>query len=103
MYMCVWRYCTAPESKSFYDAFGESSNELNGDNDVITENLALETHIDRRNRLGSFYSAISAKSTYFSTGSVNSSYHSIGENDSEIGTLLLSNDVYLSVSKTYLY
>ncbi|KAM0736466.1 Sphingosine kinase 2 [Formica fusca] len=81
------RYCTTPESKSYYDAFGESSNELNGDNDVITENLALETQIDRRNRLGSFYSAISAKSTYFSTGSANSSYHSIGENDStEIDT-----------------
>ncbi|XP_077267256.1 sphingosine kinase 2 [Temnothorax americanus] len=83
------RCCAKPESepKGFYNTFGESSHDLNGcdDNDVITENLNLETENERRHRLDSFYSATSAKSTYFSTGSV-SSYHSMEDNDStEIG------------------
>lgn len=78
--------------KDFYNTFGESSNDLNGcdDNDVITENLDLETENERRHRLDSFYSATSAKSTYFSTGSA-SSYHSMEDDDStEIGMLLKS-------------
>jgi len=91
----IYRCCVEPESKpkGFYNTFGESSNDLNGcdDNDVITENLALETENGKRNRLDSFYSATSAKSTYFSTGSA-SSYHSMEDNDStEIGMLLKSN------------
>lgn len=86
-YVC--RCCAGPESepKGFYNTFGESSNDLNGydDNDVITENLALETENERRHRLDSFYSATSAKSTYFSTGSA-SSYHSMeDDNSTEIG------------------
>ncbi|XP_011630564.1 sphingosine kinase 2 [Pogonomyrmex barbatus] len=90
------RCCVEPESepKNFYNTFGESSNDLNGcdDNDVITENLALETQDERRQRLDSFYSATSAKSTYFSTGSA-SSYHSMDDDDStEIGTENICNN-----------
>jgi len=89
---CVYyRYCDESEPRSFYNCLGESSNNLNGcdDNDMITENLALETETEKRRRLDSFYSATSAKSTYFSTGSA-SSYHSINDDDdnAEIGTLI---------------
>lgn len=79
------------EPKSFHAAFSESTNHLNGcdDNEIITESLTLETETEKRHRLDSFYSAKSAKSTYFSTGSV-SSYHSIDDSDSaEIGMLLI--------------
>lgn len=79
------------EPKSFHTAFSESTNHLNGcdDNEIITESLTLETETEKRHRLDSFYSAKSAKSTYFSTGSV-SSYHSIDDGDSaEIGMLLI--------------
>ncbi|XP_025155147.1 sphingosine kinase 2 isoform X2 [Harpegnathos saltator] len=75
------------EPKSFHTAFSESINDLNDcvDNEIITESLTLETETEKRHRLDSFYSATSAKSTYFSTGSV-SSYHSVDDNDSaEIG------------------
>lgn len=82
------------EPKGFYNTFGESSNDFNDcdDNDVITENLALETETEKRQRLDSFYSARSVKTTYFSTGSV-SSYHSIedDDNNTEIGMLLKLN------------
>jgi len=83
----VYRCCAKPESepKDFYNTFGESSNNGYDDNDMITENLALETENERRHRLDSFYSATSAKSTYFSTGSA-SSYHSMeDDNSTEIG------------------
>lgn len=46
----------------------------------MTESLALETEMQGRNRLDSFYSATSRKSTYFSTGSM-SSYHSMDDNE----------------------
>lgn len=86
----VYRYCGV-ESKSFHTALGESSNDLNNynDNEIITEKLELETETERRHRLDSFYSATSARSTYFSTGSI-SSYHSIDDSDSaEIGMFLI--------------
>lgn len=95
-YIC--RCCAEPESESkgFYNTFGESSNDLNGcdDNDVITENLALETENEKRHRLDSFYSATSAKSTYFSTGSV-SSYHSVEDNDSTEISMLSKSNVFI--------
>ncbi|EZA53682.1 hypothetical protein DMN91_007771 [Ooceraea biroi] len=86
------RYCPASESKSFHDPLDESSNDLNGcdDFDVIPDNLALETETERRHRLDSFYSATSAKSTYFSAGSV-SSYHSIDDDSADIGTENINN------------
>lgn len=79
------------EPRSFYTALSESINDLNDcdDNEIITESLTLETETEKRHRLDSFYSATSAKSTYFSTGSV-SSYHSVDDGDSEeIGMLLI--------------
>ena len=45
------------------------------ESELMTDALALETEEPIRDRLDSFYSATSKKSTYFSTGSV-SSYHS---------------------------
>lgn len=79
------------ESKSFHTAFSESINDLKDcdENEMIVESLTLETENEKRHRLDSFYSATSAKSTYFSTGSV-SSYHSVDDSDSaEIGMLLI--------------
>ncbi|XP_011868908.1 PREDICTED: sphingosine kinase 1-like isoform X2 [Vollenhovia emeryi] len=97
------RCCAEPESvpKGFYNTFGESSNELNGcdDNDVITENLALETENERRHRLDSFYSATSVKSTYFSTGSA-SSYHSVEDDDSAEIENICNNQVMYGPSST---
>lgn len=93
----MYRYCDEPEPRSFYNCLGESSNDLDGcdDNEVITENLSLETETEKRRRLDSFYSATSAKSTYFSTGSA-SSYHSINDDDSaEISKLLIETQVYI--------
>ncbi|XP_032684166.1 sphingosine kinase 1 isoform X1 [Odontomachus brunneus] len=75
------------EPKSFHTAFSESINDLKDcdENEMIAESLTLETENEKRHRLDSFYSATSAKSTYFSTGSV-SSYHSVDDGDSaEIG------------------
>ncbi|XP_076394116.1 sphingosine kinase 2 isoform X2 [Megachile rotundata] len=80
------RYSKISESKSFHDALDGNTSILNDsfegydDNEIISESLTLETETERRQRLDSFYSTTSAKSTYFSTGSV-SSYHSIDEPD----------------------
>lgn len=80
------RYGSIVESKSFHDTCDDSTNELNlplngyREDDVIMENITLETEVEGRQRLDSFYSATSAKSTYFSTSSV-SSYHSIDDTD----------------------
>ncbi|XP_076394121.1 sphingosine kinase 2 isoform X7 [Megachile rotundata] len=79
-------YSKISESKSFHDALDGNTSILNDsfegydDNEIISESLTLETETERRQRLDSFYSTTSAKSTYFSTGSV-SSYHSIDEPD----------------------
>ncbi|KAK1135772.1 hypothetical protein K0M31_000346 [Melipona bicolor] len=76
------RYSRISESKSFHDALDgdpaifDGSCDSYDDNEIISENITLETEAERRQRLDSFYSATSAKSTYFSTGSI-SSYHSI--------------------------
>ncbi|KAG6804329.1 sphingosine kinase 2 isoform X1 [Apis mellifera caucasica] len=82
------RYSKISESKSFHDtldgdpAILDGSSDIYDDNEIISENITLETEIERRQRLDSFYSATSAKSTYFSTGSI-SSYHSVDEPDNE--------------------
>ncbi|XP_076236821.1 sphingosine kinase 2 isoform X2 [Calliopsis andreniformis] len=76
------------ESKSFHDALDGDATILDGsmdgyeDNEIISESITLETEAERRHRLDSFYSATSARSTYFSTGSI-SSYHSVEEPDNE--------------------
>ncbi|XP_076176805.1 sphingosine kinase 2 isoform X2 [Ptiloglossa arizonensis] len=74
------------ESKSFHDALDGDAAILDvsfdgcEDNDIINESITLETETERRQRLDSFYSVTSARSTYYSTGSI-SSYHSIDETD----------------------
>lgn len=50
-------------------------------NEIVGENLSLETEVQTRTRLDSFYSATSRKSTYYSTGSA-SSYHSMEDSSS---------------------
>lgn len=94
---CIYRYSRISESKSFHDALDGDPAILDGsfdgydDNEIISENITLETEAERRQRLDSFYSATSAKSTYFSTGSI-SSYHSIEDpNNGDIGKLLIHN------------
>ncbi|XP_017761073.1 PREDICTED: sphingosine kinase 2-like [Eufriesea mexicana] len=83
------RYSKISESKSFHDALDgdptlDGSFDSYDDNEIINESITLETEAERRQRLDSFYSATSVKSTYFSTGSI-SSYHSIDEpNNDEI-------------------
>lgn len=90
---CV-RYSKISESKSFHDALDgdptlDGSFDSYDDNEIINESITLETEAERRQRLDSFYSATSVKSTYFSTGSI-SSYHSMDEaNNDEIGKLLI--------------
>lgn len=78
------RYCGVRESKSYHDVLDSVGSDLGDmyldENEVITENLALETDTQTRTRLDSFYSTTSRKSTYFSTGSA-SSYHSMEDND----------------------
>ncbi|KAG7189699.1 hypothetical protein KM043_017367 [Ampulex compressa] len=80
------RYGSFAESKSFHDAF-EDSNILGmsindcDTGDLSGDGITLETDVQRRQRLDSFYSATSARSTYFSTGSI-SSYHSMDESNS---------------------
>ncbi|XP_076750008.1 sphingosine kinase 2 [Xylocopa sonorina] len=82
------RYSKVSESKSFHDTFDEDPEILDGspdslnDNEMLNENITLETEAEKRQRLDSFYSATSARSTYFSTGSI-SSYHSIEQPDNE--------------------
>lgn len=90
-----FRYSRISESKSFHDALDGDAAILDGsfdsydDNEIISENITLETEAERRQRLDSFYSATSAKSTYFSTGSI-SSYHSIEDpNNGDVGKLLI--------------
>ncbi|XP_015428810.1 PREDICTED: sphingosine kinase 2-like [Dufourea novaeangliae] len=73
------------ESKSYHDALdGDPAilDDFDGceDSEIISESITLETEAEKRHRLDSFYSATSARSTYFSTGSI-SSYHSIVEPD----------------------
>ena len=69
------------ESKSYHDALDGGVNGLSdilnncNEGDVLPDTLELETEIQSRHRLDSFYSANSVKSSYFSTGSI-SSYHS---------------------------
>lgn len=59
------------------------------DNEIISDSLTLETEAEIRQRLDSFYSANSARSTYFSTASI-SSYHSIDEPDNgDVGKFLI--------------
>ncbi|XP_015108405.1 sphingosine kinase 2 isoform X2 [Diachasma alloeum] len=78
------RYCGVRESKSYHDVLDSVTGDLDDmyldENEVITDNLALETETQARTRLDSFYSATSRKSTYFSTGSA-SSYHSMEDNE----------------------
>lgn len=82
------RYSKISESKSFHDAIDGDPAIFDGsfdscdDNEIISDNITLETEAERRQRLDSFYSATSAKSTYFSTGSI-SSYHSIDDPNNE--------------------
>ncbi|XP_076619564.1 sphingosine kinase 2 isoform X2 [Colletes latitarsis] len=74
------------ESKSFHDALDGDAAILDAsfdgceDSEIISESITLETETERRHRLDSFYSATSARSTYYSTGSI-SSYHSVDEPD----------------------
>ncbi|KAK0082605.1 hypothetical protein PV325_010108 [Microctonus aethiopoides] len=80
------RYCGVREAKSYHDVLNSITNDLSDnylfdEGEVIGENISLETEIQTRTRLDSFYSTTSKKSTYFSTGS-NSTYHSLDENDS---------------------
>ena len=88
IFLTLFRYSKISESKSFHDtldgdpAILDGSSDIYDDNEIISENITLETEIERRQRLDSFYSATSAKSTYFSTGSI-SSYHSVDEPDNE--------------------
>lgn len=91
----MFRYSKISESKSFHDAIDGDPAIFDGsfdscdDNEIISDNITLETEAERRQRLDSFYSATSAKSTYFSTGSI-SSYHSIDDpNNEDIGKLLI--------------
>ncbi|KOC70276.1 Sphingosine kinase 2 [Habropoda laboriosa] len=80
------RYSKVSESKSFHDALDgdpailDASFDGFDDNEIISESITLETDAERRQRLDSFYSATSARSTYFSTGSI-SSYHSVEDPD----------------------
>ncbi|XP_033196767.2 sphingosine kinase 2 isoform X2 [Bombus vancouverensis nearcticus] len=82
------QYSKISESKSFHDAIDGDPAIFDGsfdscdDNEIISDNITLETEAERRQRLDSFYSATSAKSTYFSTGSI-SSYHSIDDPNNE--------------------
>ncbi|CAK9818794.1 Sphingosine kinase 2 [Anthophora plagiata] len=82
------RYSKVSESKSFHDALDgdpailDASFDGFDDNEIISESLTLETDAEKRQRLDSFYSATSARSTYFSTGSI-SSYHSVEDPDNE--------------------
>lgn len=82
------RYSKVSESKSFHDALDGDSTILDAsfdgckDNEIISESITLETEVEKRHRLDSFYSATSARSTYFSTGSI-SSYHSVDDPDGE--------------------
>ncbi|XP_057331534.1 sphingosine kinase 2-like isoform X1 [Microplitis mediator] len=81
------RYCDGvKESKSYHNVLDSVTSDigdiyLDDNNDVVGENLSLETEIQSRTRLDSFYSATSRKSTYYSTGSA-SSYHSMEDSGS---------------------
>ncbi|XP_012259129.2 sphingosine kinase 1-like [Athalia rosae] len=83
------RYRSLSESRSFHDAIDNDQlstgqRKLSGiggsEEDVIMDNMALETENPSRRRLDSFYSATSRRSTYYSAGGV-SSYQSL--NDSQ--------------------
>lgn len=92
----VFSYTSICESRSFHDTLDGDQDRFNGlgagDNEVITESLALETETQIRRRLDSFYSATSRRSTYYSAGAV-SSYQSF--NDSQ-GTDLGSSSAMIS-------
>ncbi|XP_034943663.1 sphingosine kinase 1-like [Chelonus insularis] len=79
------RFCSVRESKSYQDVLDSVTSDLEDmymdESDLIEEKLSLETEVQSRTRLDSFYSATSKKSAYFSTGSA-SSYHSVEENES---------------------
>ncbi|XP_044586474.1 sphingosine kinase 2-like isoform X1 [Cotesia glomerata] len=81
-------YCDGvKESKSYHDVLDSVTSDLgdiyldDDNNEIVGENLSLETEVQTRTRLDSFYSATSRKSTYYSTGSA-SSYHSMEDSSS---------------------
>ncbi|CAG5088845.1 Similar to Sphk2: Sphingosine kinase 2 (Mus musculus) [Cotesia congregata] len=81
-------YCDGvKESKSYHDVLDSVTSDLgdmyldDDNNEIVGENLSLETEVQTRTRLDSFYSATSRKSTYYREFvAVHASYQShIGE------------------------